>query len=118
MYFDPDTIAILRTTLDSAWAGLPPTRRALTSQSLLAERILRAAARGERDPDRLRAHTRSLNRLILKSRVDARLPVIPIVLNDVDDLGPPPLARGNILPETGEPPTVSATGERIFPQLE
>ena len=62
--------------------------------------------------------TRSLNRLILKSRVDARLPVIPIVLNDVDDLGPPPLARGNILPETGEPPTVSATGERIFPQLE
>ena len=59
MYFDPDTIAILRTTLDRAWAGLPPTRQALTSQSLLAERILRAAARGERDPDRLRAHALS-----------------------------------------------------------
>jgi hypothetical protein len=59
MYFDPDTIALLRTTLDRVWAGLPPTRRALTSQSVLAERILRAAARGERNPDRLRAHALS-----------------------------------------------------------
>ena len=59
MYFDPDTIALLRITLDHVWAGLPPTRRALTNQSVLAERILRAAARGERNPDRLRAHALS-----------------------------------------------------------
>jgi hypothetical protein len=59
MYFDPDTIVLLRTTLDHVWAGLPPTQRALTSQSLLAERILRAAARGERDPGRL--HTQALS---------------------------------------------------------
>jgi hypothetical protein len=59
MYFDPDTVALLRTTLDHVWAGLPPTRRALTSQSVLAERILRAAAQGERNPDRLRAHALS-----------------------------------------------------------
>jgi hypothetical protein len=55
MYFDPDTIALLRITLDRAWAGLPPGQQASTSRSLLAERILKAAAQGERDPDRLRA---------------------------------------------------------------
>jgi hypothetical protein len=55
MYFDPETVALLRTTLDRAWASLPPSQRAVTSQSILAERILRAAAQGERDPDRLRA---------------------------------------------------------------
>jgi hypothetical protein len=59
MYFDPDTIALLRTTLDHAWASLPPGQQAVTSRSILAERILRAAARGERDPDRLRAHALS-----------------------------------------------------------
>jgi hypothetical protein len=56
MYFDPDTVALLRTILDHAWADLPSAQRAVTSRSILAERILRAAARGERDPDRLRAH--------------------------------------------------------------
>jgi hypothetical protein len=55
IYFDPDTVALLRTTLDRAWASLPQSQRAVTSQSILAERILRAAAQGERDPDRLRA---------------------------------------------------------------
>jgi hypothetical protein len=55
VYFDPETIALLRTSLDRAWASLPPGQQAVTSQSLLAERILRAAAQGERDPDRLRA---------------------------------------------------------------
>jgi hypothetical protein len=59
MYFDPDTITLLRTTLDHVWAGLPSNQRALTSKSLLAERILRAAARGERDPDRLRSQALS-----------------------------------------------------------
>jgi hypothetical protein len=55
VYFDPDTVALLRTTLDRAWASLPQSQRAVTSQSILAERILKAAAEGERDPDQLRA---------------------------------------------------------------
>ena len=55
MYFDPDTIALLRITLDRAWASLPESQQAATSRSMLAERILKAAAQGERDPDRLRA---------------------------------------------------------------
>jgi hypothetical protein len=53
--FDPDTVALLRTTLDRAWDSLPAGRKAVTSRSILAERILKAAAEGERDPDRLRA---------------------------------------------------------------
>jgi hypothetical protein len=55
IYFDPETVALLRTTLDRAWVSLPPGRQAVMSQSILAERILRAAAQGERDPERLRA---------------------------------------------------------------
>jgi hypothetical protein len=55
IYFGPETVALLRTTLDRVWASLPPSQRAVRSQSILAERILRAAAQGERDPDRLRA---------------------------------------------------------------
>jgi hypothetical protein len=50
--FDPETLTLLRSTLDSAWASLPPSGRASTSQSILAERVLKAAAQGERDPDR------------------------------------------------------------------
>jgi hypothetical protein len=55
IYFDAETLALLRAALDGAWASLPPSQRAVTSQSILAERILRAAARGERDPERLYA---------------------------------------------------------------
>jgi hypothetical protein len=54
MYFDHETVALLRTTLDRVWAGLPPSQQASMSRSVLAERILKAAAKGERDPDRLR----------------------------------------------------------------
>jgi hypothetical protein len=66
MYFDRDTVALLRTTFDRARASLPPGQQAVTSRSLLAERILRAAARGERDPDRLRA-------LALSDRADLKI---------------------------------------------
>jgi len=55
MYFDRETVALLRTSLDRAWASLRPGEQACMSQSVLAERILKAAAKGERDPDRLRA---------------------------------------------------------------
>ena len=62
MYFDPDTIALLRTTLRVG----KPAGQAMTSRSFLAERILRAAAPGERDPGRLRAHA-------LSERTDLRV---------------------------------------------
>jgi hypothetical protein len=55
MYFDPVTVALLRKTLDRAWASLPPRRQAVMSRSVMAERILKAARQGERDPERLRA---------------------------------------------------------------
>jgi hypothetical protein len=48
MYFDPDTVALLRTTLDHAWATLSPGQQTVTNRSILAERILQAAARGTR----------------------------------------------------------------------
>ena len=53
-FFDPATIAILRGVLDDAWSRLPAGQTDL-SRSLLAERILKAARDGERDPLRLRA---------------------------------------------------------------
>jgi hypothetical protein len=53
VYFDLDTVLLLRETLEDAWAGLLPEQRATTSKTLLAERFLKAAAEGERDPKRL-----------------------------------------------------------------
>jgi len=52
--FDPETLLVLRQTLDDAWESLTPVQRAMTSRTLLAERILKSAAKGERNPDRLR----------------------------------------------------------------
>lgn len=53
--FDPETLELLRGVLDEAWGSLPPARQAQSSKSLLAQRILKLAATGERDPLRLRA---------------------------------------------------------------
>ena len=52
-YFDIDTVLLLREALDAAWTSLPPAQRATMSKTLLAERILKTAADGERDPERL-----------------------------------------------------------------
>jgi hypothetical protein len=52
--FDAGTITFLRTVLEESWACLGPEQRASISKSVLAERILRAASKGERDPARLR----------------------------------------------------------------
>jgi hypothetical protein len=52
--FDPETVSLLRAALDDAWACLPPEQRAITSQSILAEGILKLAAEGERNPNCLR----------------------------------------------------------------
>ena len=51
--FDLDTVALMRETLDEAWARLHPQERAVTRKSSLAARILETAAHGERDPQRL-----------------------------------------------------------------
>ncbi len=42
-----------RETIDEAWDCLQPEQRATTTRSELAERILKTAARGERDRRRL-----------------------------------------------------------------
>jgi hypothetical protein len=52
--FDLKTVALLREVLDHAWTCLPPKQQATTSRTLLAEGILKSAAEGERDPERLR----------------------------------------------------------------
>jgi hypothetical protein len=67
MYFDRDTVALLRTTLDRAWDSLPAGQQAVTSRSILAERILKAAAQGERHPDRLHARALSATGLLVAS---------------------------------------------------
>jgi hypothetical protein len=53
-FFDPPTLTMLRNVLDDAWSRLPAGQTEVTG-SLLAQRILRAAKAGERDPTRLRA---------------------------------------------------------------
>ena len=53
--FDPETVALLRETLADAWACLSPDLQAKMQKTALAERILKSAARGERDRKRLRA---------------------------------------------------------------
>jgi len=52
-YFDPKTVALLKETLEDAWASLKPGQRTTISRSLLAERILKVASQGERDRERL-----------------------------------------------------------------
>jgi hypothetical protein len=54
VFFDPPTLAMLRNVLEDAWSRLPAGQMEI-DRSLLAQRILRAAKAGERDPARLRA---------------------------------------------------------------
>jgi hypothetical protein len=53
--FEPETIELLRLVLDNAAAMLPTHLRTSSVKIELAELILKAAARGERDPVRLRS---------------------------------------------------------------
>lgn len=52
--FNPDEIALLRTVLDEVAALLPAKKRTSETKALMAHRILLCAAKGERDPVRLR----------------------------------------------------------------
>ncbi|MGH8738719.1 MAG: hypothetical protein ACREVC_15280 [Burkholderiales bacterium] len=54
--FDPETIALLTAALEGAWDHLSAEQQATTSRSILAQRICKLAADGERDPIRLRAY--------------------------------------------------------------
>jgi hypothetical protein len=54
--FDHETILIMKSSLDAAWDQLGSVEQAKTTKSVLASRILRAAAQGERDPVRLRTY--------------------------------------------------------------
>ena len=60
--FDPETIELLRNILEETWGSLRPEDQAQSSRSLIAERILKMAATGERDPIRLR--TRALTEVV------------------------------------------------------
>jgi hypothetical protein len=54
--FDPETLAILKAAFDDACAHLAADQRTAGMRSTVAERILKLAARGERDPIRLRTY--------------------------------------------------------------
>jgi len=54
VHFDPETVATLRQVLDDAWGSLSPEMQAVMPKIALAERILKSAAKGERDRERLR----------------------------------------------------------------
>ncbi|MGA8928580.1 MAG: hypothetical protein WB537_02330 [Pseudolabrys sp.] len=49
------TVTILREVLEDAWYSLGAEQQAMMSKTVLAERILRSAAKGERDRKRLLA---------------------------------------------------------------
>jgi hypothetical protein len=53
VYFDPQTLELLRRILDDAWHSLPSDHELRKSE--MAARMLKRAAEGERDPARLRA---------------------------------------------------------------
>jgi hypothetical protein len=53
VYFDTETVSILKEILEYSWAGLRPEQQATMTRSLLASRILKAAAAGERNRERL-----------------------------------------------------------------
>jgi hypothetical protein len=61
VYFDRQTVALMREVLEDAWEGLSARQKAETPRSALAERILLAAADGERDPFYLRSHALALH---------------------------------------------------------
>jgi hypothetical protein len=52
--YDPETIDLLRAVLEETWAKLSPQQQDEFPRSRIAERLLNAAADGERDPDALR----------------------------------------------------------------
>jgi hypothetical protein len=54
--FDPETLTILKDVFDEACALVPEAQSTPEMRTILAERILNLAGRGERDPIRLRTY--------------------------------------------------------------
>jgi hypothetical protein len=54
MKFEPHEIKLMRSALDEAAIILPKTEQTSAMKVKLASRILAAAAKGERDPNKLR----------------------------------------------------------------
>ena len=54
MVFQPDEIKLMRSALDEAIIILPKIERTSAMKLQLASRILAAATKGERDPNKLR----------------------------------------------------------------
>ena len=53
-WFEPETVTLLKTALDEAWAFMSADQRADASRTDMAVRILKLAQKGVRDPVRLR----------------------------------------------------------------
>jgi hypothetical protein len=54
--FDPETVQQLELILHKAWQSIPSERRQHTTRGHIAQRIIKLAAQGVRDPERLRAY--------------------------------------------------------------
>jgi len=54
--FDPETLAVLQSAFDEAYAALPAGQQTAAIRAQLAQRILHKAREGERDPVALRAY--------------------------------------------------------------
>ena len=52
--FDPDAVAIMSSAFDAALASLNDQNKSPTVREIVAKRIIAAAMKGERDPERLR----------------------------------------------------------------
>ena len=52
--FDPDAVAIMSSAFDAALASLNDQNQSSTVREIIAKRIIAAAMKGERDPERLR----------------------------------------------------------------
>ena len=51
--FDPETLAILEGVFEEAWVSIQAQRNGNITRAALAERILKLAVKGERNPARL-----------------------------------------------------------------
>jgi hypothetical protein len=54
-HYDPETLILLRRVLDEAWEALSDGFKSESLKAEMAQHILKQAADGVRDPDRLRA---------------------------------------------------------------
>ena len=52
--FDPETVSTLKVALEDAWTALLPLQQKHYSKTAIASYLLELAAKGERDPERLR----------------------------------------------------------------